>query len=88
MELNNLSIEYNFSQPEYIFDDIIFQVPEFQAACTIKKDSDIFVCTGEAAGTKKQAKHNASGKMLLILKTKYKFSDEKIYKYIYTHILR
>ena len=53
MELNNLSIEYNFSQPEYIFDDISFQVPEFQATCTIKKDSDIFVCTGEAASTKK-----------------------------------
>ena len=78
MELNNLSTEYNFSQLEYIFDNIGFQIPKFQATCTIKKDSDIFVCTGEAASTKKQAKHNASGKVLLILKTKYEFSDEKV----------
>ena len=78
MELNNLSIEYNFSIPEYIFDDICFQTPGFQATCTIKKDSDISVYTREPANTIKQAKHNASGKMLIILKIKYEFSNEKI----------
>ena len=78
MELNNISIEYDFSKREYIFDDIRFQAPIFQATCTIKKNSDIFVCTGEAANTKKQAKHNESEKMLIILKTKYEFSDKKI----------
>ena len=78
MELNNLTIEYDFSIPKYIFDNTYFQTPRFQATCTIKKDSDIFVCTGEPANTKKQAKHNTSGKMLIILKTKYEYSDEKI----------
>ena len=62
MELNNSRIEYDFSKPEYIFEDISFQTPRFQTTCTIEENSDIFVCTEEVANTKKQAKHNASEK--------------------------
>ena len=76
MELNNISIEYDFSKPKYTFENIGFQTPRFQATCTIEKNSDIFVCTGDTANTKKQAKHDVSGKMYLLLRRKYGFSDE------------
>ena len=52
MQLNNISIDYDFSNPEYIFDNIGFQTPRFQATCSIKKTSDLYIynvaefCTG------------------------------------------
>ena len=41
-------------------------------------ENPLFVCTEDAANTKKQAKHNTSEKMYTILKNKYEFNDENI----------
>ena len=60
--LNELSIEYDFSEPSYIVKslDNHEELPPFQATCEIFKKNLTYACIGEPASQKKAAKQNAA----------------------------
>ena len=80
--LNEISTEYDFSEPSYIVKSLGLQqeVPPFEATCEIFKDNLIYACIGEPASQKKVAKQNAAAKVLETLSTKYVCLEEKLEK--------
>ena len=84
--LNEISIEYDFSEPSYIVKSLGLQqeLPPFEATCEIFKDSLPYACIGEPAPQKKVAKQNAAAKFLETFSTKYVFLEEKLEKCLVT----
>ena len=84
--LNEISIEYDFSEPSYIVKSLGLQqeLPPFEATCEIFKDNLTYACIGEPASQKKVAKQNAAAKVLETLSTKYVFLEEKLEKCLVT----
>ena len=78
--LNEISMEYNFSEPSYIVKSLGLQqeLPPFEATREIFKDNLIYACIGELASQKKVTKQNAAAKVLETLSTKYVFLEEKL----------
>ena len=76
--LNELSIEYDFSQPSYIVKSFGKQqeLPPFQVTCDIFKKSTTHTCIGVPASQKEAAKQNESAKILEMLSTRYIFLEE------------
>ena len=76
--LNEISIEYDFSEPSYIVKSLgkHQELPPFQETCEIFKNKITFSCIGEPAPQKKSAKQNAATKLLEILSTRYVFLEE------------
>ena len=76
--LNEISIEYDFSEPSYIVKSLgkHQELPPFQATCEIFKNKITFSCIGEPAPQKKSAKQNAASKLLEMLSTRYVFLKE------------
>ena len=76
--LNEISIEYDFSEPSYIVKSLgkRQELPPFQATCEIFKNKITFSCIGEPAPQKKSAKQNAATKLVEMLSTRYVFLEE------------
>ena len=76
--LNEISIEYDFSEPSYTVKSLgkHQELPPFQATCEIFKNKITFSCIGEPAPQKKSAKQNATSKLLEMLSTRYVFLEE------------
>ena len=76
--LNQISIEYDFSEPSYIVKSLgkHQELPPFQATCEILKHKITFSCSGEPAPQKNSAKQNAATKFLEMLSTRYVFLEE------------
>ena len=75
--LNEICIEYNFSEPIY---DVSFQNTKekpFLAKSTITKEGKAYVCLGESSYKKKESKQKVAQKLLELLNKKYIFSEEK-----------
>ena len=76
--LNEISIDYDFSEPSFIVKSLgkHTKLPPFQATCEIFKNKINFSCIGEPAPQKKSAKQNAATKLLEMLSTRYVFLEE------------
>ena len=76
--LNEISIEYDFSEPSYIVNSLgkHQELPPFQANCEIFKNKISFSYIGEPAPQKKSAKQNAATKLLEMISTRYVFLEE------------
>ena len=81
---NDLSTEYDFSEPSYIVKslDKHQKLPPFQATCEIFKKNTTYVCIGEPASQKKAAKQNVAAKILEMFSTRYVFLEEIEEKYL------
>ena len=75
--LNEICIEYNFSEPIY---DVSFQNSKkpFLAKGTIAREGKAYVCLGESSYKKKESKQNVAQKLLELINEKYTFSEEKL----------
>ena len=84
--LNEISIEYDFSIPEYTVKSLGIhqELPPFEATCEILKNNLTYACVGEPASQKKVAKQNAAARVLETLSTKYIFLEEKLEKCLIT----
>ena len=73
--LNELSIEYDLSEPLYIVKSLgkHQELPPFQATCKILKNNTTCTCIGKPASQKKAVKQNAAAKILEMLSTRYVF---------------
>ena len=76
--LNEISIEYDFSESSYIVKSLgkHQELPPFQATCEVFKNKITFSCIGEPAPHKKSAKQNAEIEMLEMLSKQYTFSEK------------
>ena len=71
--LNEISIEYDFSEPSYFAKSLgkHQELPTFQAIREIFKNKITFSCIGEPAPQKKSAEQNTATKLLEMLSTRY-----------------
>ena len=76
--LNELSIEYDFSEPSCIVKSLgkNQELPPFQSTCEIFKNNTTYACIGELASQKEASKQNAAAGTLEMLSTRYVFLEE------------
>ena len=75
--INELSVEYNCTPPNYEVTSInLNSIPTFIANCTVIKDCIRYSCTSEQSSSKKHAKHDAARKVLELLNKSYVFSEQ------------